>query len=129
MYASGNSQLRFFTEQYGDSSLVNLLAHRDSFLWLDYHDFYSAFREVTDVDYSDFYESWRKHMNIYYHTLASQMERTDSLGTTTESLPGRFYMDMALSPNDSLVALLSVPSKIGRASCRERGTSTGGDVV
>lgn len=110
MYASGNSQLRFFTEQYGDSSLVNLLAHRDSFLWLDYHDFYSAFREVTDVDYSDFYESWRKHMNIYYHTLASQMERTDSLGTTTESLPGRFYMDMALSPNDSLVALLSVPS-------------------
>src|SRR5690625_7270431 len=49
-------------------------------------------------------------MNIYYHTLASQMERTDSLGTTTESLPGRFYMDMALSPNESLVALLSVPS-------------------
>src|SRR5690625_6255254 len=49
-------------------------------------------------------------MYRYYPTLAPPAERPDSLGTTTESLPGRFYMDMALSPNDSLVALLSVPS-------------------
>lgn len=110
MYASGNSQLRFFTEQYGDSSLVNLLDHRDTFLWLEYHDFYSSFHEITGSSYPEFYESWRKHMNIYYNTLASQMERTDSLGTEPESLPGRFYMDLALAPNDSLMALLSVPS-------------------
>lgn len=110
MYASGNSQLRYFTEQFGDSSLVNLLSHRDTFLWLEYHDFYRAFEEITGDGYSEFYESWRKHMNIYYNTLASQMERTDSLGTNAESLPGRFYMDMALAPNDSQIALLSVPS-------------------
>lgn len=111
MYAVGNSQLRYFTEKYGDSTLVQKLSHRDSFLGIfQYHDFESAFSEVLDGGYEEFYEDWRKHMNVYYNTLASQMERTDSLNTGPLSLPGQFYFDMAVSPNDSLLAVLSLPS-------------------
>jgi hypothetical protein len=111
MYAAGNAQLRYFTETYGDSTLADMLAHRKKLLGvLEYHDFYDAFREAVDGGYEAFNEEWRKHMNVYYNTLASQMERTDSLKTDAFSLPGQFYFDMALSPDDSLIAVLSIPS-------------------
>ena len=111
MYAVGNSQLRYFTETYGDSSLANLLAHRERILGLfEYHDFYGGFREIVDGGYSAFYEEWRKHMNVHYNTLASQMERTDSLHADRQGLPGQFYFDMAASPDDSLIAVLSLTS-------------------
>lgn len=107
MYAKGNSQLRYFTETYGDSTLVKLLSHRNSLFGLEYHDFDSAFREIVEGGYSEFREEWRKHVNVYYNTLASQMERTDSLNTDAISLPGQFYFDMTVSPGDSLIAVLS----------------------
>lgn len=111
MYAKGNSQLRYFAETYGDSTLAEMMKHRKPFLGLfSVHDFDSAFRTVVGGGYSEFREEWRKHVNVYYNTLASQMERTDSLGTDRLSLPGQFYLDISLSPDDSLFAVLSIPS-------------------
>lgn len=111
LYATGNSELRYFTEKYGDSALVNLFSQRESFLGLwEYHDFYEAFKEVVDGGYDAFKEDWRKHMNVYYNTLASQMERTDSLDTDSFSLPGQFYYDMAVSPDEEKIAVLSLQS-------------------
>lgn len=111
MYAVGNSQLRYFTEKYGDSTLVDMLSWRDKKLGLlEYHDFEEAFDEYVDGGYDSFYEDWRKHMNVYYNTLASGMERTDSLGAKSFELPGQFYMDMTVSPDDSLIAVNSIQS-------------------
>lgn len=108
MYASGNSQLRYFTEKYGDSTLVDLLSHRDTLLGsLEYHDFYPAFDEVVDGGYRSFYDEWRKHMNVYYNTLASTMERVDSLGGDQLSIPGEQLLDMALSPDGLQIAVLT----------------------
>lgn len=115
MYAVGNSQLRYFTEQYGDSTLAKMLAWRDKkFGLLEYHDFDKAFAEFVDGGYDTFYENWRKHMNVYYNTLAAGMERTDSLESAPFQLPGQFYLDMVVSPDDSLIGVQSVPS-MGRA--------------
>lgn len=111
MYAVGNSQLRYLTETYGDSTFVDILAHRNrKFGLFEYHDLDEAFNAVMDDGYDGFYEEWRKHMNIYYNTLASQMERTDSLQSEELNMPGQFYFDMAVSPDGSEVAVLSVPS-------------------
>lgn len=109
-YAVGNAQLRFFTETYGDSALTNLLDHRNRFLWWEYHDFRDAFSAVTNTSYESFYDSWRKHMNVYYNTLAGQMQRTDSLNTDPTPIPGRFLYDVAFSPDGSRYAVLSLPS-------------------
>ncbi len=111
MYAVGNSQLRYFTEKYGDSTLVDMLSYRNKKLGLfEYHDFYEAFNEFVDGGYNAFYEDWRKHTNVYYNTLASTMERTDSLHADPLKLPGQFYFDAAVSPGDSLIALTSLQS-------------------
>lgn len=111
MYAVGHSQLRYFTETYGDSTLVEMLNWRGKRLGLlEYHDFDKAFEDVVEGGYDTFYDEWRKHMNVYYNTVAAGMERTDSLNSKPFQLPGQFYLDMSVSPDDSLIAVQSIPS-------------------
>ncbi len=110
VYATGNSQLRYFTETYGDSALVQLLNHRSRFLGLPHHDFSSAFSEVTGDSYKSFNDRWRKHVNIYYNTLASGMGRTDSLSDDTISYPGQFLFDVKYSPDQEYMVTLALTS-------------------
>lgn len=80
IYAAGFSKMLFLSEQYGDSTLRKAMAYRDTLLGpLTYPDFYKGFKESTGEKWKDFENRWQKHMNIYYNSLASQMQRTDSL--------------------------------------------------
>ncbi|MEX2603095.1 MAG: BamA/TamA family outer membrane protein [Gracilimonas sp.] len=111
LYALGNSQLRYFSDKYGDSTLVDLLKYRNKAIGLfEYHDFNEAFDETIAGGYRAFFDDWRKHMNVYYNTMASQMERVDSLHANDFSFPGNFYYDAAISPKDTLIAVLSLQS-------------------
>ena len=65
---------------------------------------------LSTARYSSFQDEWRKHMNIYYNTIAGQMERTDSLNTDSFSLPGQVYYDMASALMSRQIALLSLTS-------------------
>jgi hypothetical protein len=110
LYASGNSQVRYLAQTYGDSTIVRILEHRRPFLpGLPVHDFFSAFNSVVGKPYREFYEEWRRHVGVYYHTLAGQMERTDSLGTALR-IPGQLLYDVAYSPDTSLVAAVVLTS-------------------
>ena len=112
VYAVGNSQLRYLASQYGDSTLTNILKHKSSnlFGFLKTHDFYEAFEETTGRSYRDFYDEWRRHVNIYYNTLAGQMENADSLHTDPLSLPGQYVYDVKYSADTSQVAVVSLTS-------------------
>ncbi|NGP77264.1 BamA/TamA family outer membrane protein [Balneolaceae bacterium YR4-1] len=109
-YAVGNSQLRYFAETYGDSSLTELLQYRDRFLAFKYHDFEPAFNSVIGKSYADFYDEWRKHVNIYYNTLAAGMGREDSLEGEKVNSPGQFLYDVKFSPDQSRFATISLTS-------------------
>ena len=100
LYAVGNAQARFFAEQYGDTTLTKLLAHRKKTLFGlgRVHDFEVAFKETTDEPYRDFYDDWRRHVNVYYNLLAAQMENADSLGADPMGLPGQYLYDVQPSP-------------------------------
>ncbi len=112
LYAAGNSQVRYLAETRGDSTIAAVLAHREPVLpGIRVHDFYDAFEEVTGESYRDFYAEWRKHVNVYYNTLAGQMERTDSLGAALR-VPGDFLYDVAYSPDTSRVAALVLTSVV-----------------
>jgi Tol biopolymer transport system component len=112
LYASGNSQLRFFAEQYGDSTLAAMLAHRRPTLFglAQVHDFNTAFRATIDVPYREFYERWRRHVSTYYFTMASQMETIDSLAVPPMNIPGQYIFDARYSPDTTRIAVLSLPS-------------------
>jgi hypothetical protein len=112
LYASGNSQLRFFAEQYGDSTLAALLGHRKPVLLGlgRVHDFRSAFRSVTGDSYTDFQDRWKRHISIYYHTLAGQMERLDSLATDPMALPVRIISDVQPDTSGRYLAVTGLRS-------------------
>ena len=112
LYAAGNAQVRFFAEQYGDSTLARLFAHRKPVLLGlgRVHDFYTAFEAVTGDAYRTFYDRWRRHVNVYYNTLAGQMENPDSLGAAALDLPGQYLQDVRYSPDTTRLAVLSTAS-------------------
>lgn len=112
LYAIGNAQLRYLADRYGDSTLVNILKHRTPALLglAKVHNFNSAFAEVTGSSYREFYDEWRRHVNVYYNTMAGQMELPDSLDTDPLRLPGQYYFDVAYSPDTTHVAVLALTS-------------------
>lgn len=112
LYAVGNAQVRYFAQQYGDTTLAALLQHRKPVLLglARVHDFDAAFEAVTDQPYRSFYDAWRRHVNVYYNTLAGQMETPDSLGTDPLDLPGQYLYDLRYSPDTTQLAVLAVAS-------------------
>jgi Tol biopolymer transport system component len=112
MYASGNSQLRYFASTYGDTTLAKIFAHRQEILGkrIRFHNFKKAFNEVTDKPFSEFEDEWRRHMNIYYHTLGGQMERSDSLGVKPLEIPGYFVSEARFSPDTTQIAVVALVS-------------------
>ena len=111
LYATGNSQVRRMAELYGDSTIAAILAHRSRPVFgIQTHDFYNAFEKVTGDRFSDFQEEWEKHVGIYYHTLAGQTERLDSLRADPLPLPGQRIDDVQFSPDTSRVAALVLSS-------------------
>ena len=112
LYAVGNSQVRYLTSQYGDSTITNILKHRSSnfFGLLKTHDFYKAFNETTGETYREFYDEWRRHVNIYYNTVAGQMENADSLQTDPLGIPGQYVYDVQYSPDTTRIAVVSLTS-------------------
>ncbi len=101
LYAVGNSQLRYFADQFGDSSLVNLFAHRSTSLFglVKYHDFYSAMKEATGKSYREFYQDWRRHTNIYYNSVAAQLQTMDSLSSVPFPISDQYIQDLKVSPD------------------------------
>ena len=112
LYSLGNSQVRRLAELRGDSAVAKILAYREPVLFglARVNDFQSAFRAVTGEPYADFNEAWRRHVNVYYNTVAGQMERLDSLGVAPLALPGQVIYDVAFSPDTLQVAVVALPS-------------------
>lgn len=112
LYAVGNAQVRFFAEQYGDSTLAELLAHRKKTVLglVNVHDFKAAFKVVTGESHLTFYDTWRRHLNVYYNTLAGQLEQVEKVGIEIEELPGQYLYDVQYSPETSRLAVLSLAS-------------------
>ncbi|MEO0557250.1 MAG: hypothetical protein AAF170_03595 [Bacteroidota bacterium] len=112
LYAVGNSQVRYLTETYGDSTIAKILAHRSPALFglARVHDFALAFRRITGKSYREFSEEWRKHVNVYYNTQAGQMERLDSLGVEPLAFPGQVIYDVKYSPDTTQIAAVVLTS-------------------
>ncbi|MEX1121558.1 MAG: hypothetical protein WED82_05465, partial [Balneolales bacterium] len=112
LYAVGNSQARYLAEQYGDTTLANLLQHRKSTLFglANAHDFNTALKFTIDKSYNEFYDDWQKHTGVYYNTIAAQMDRLDSLKQKPITLPPSWYHDIKYSPDTTHVAVLGLAS-------------------
>ena len=104
MYAEGNSMVRYIADQYGDSSLVNILHDRKKFLGLSNYSFGSAFsKALNKKSGEDFFREWRRYVNIYYNTWYGQKEPLKDY-TKPVKLPLLYIDDIQYSPDESWIA-------------------------
>jgi Tol biopolymer transport system component len=126
-YAVGNSQLRYFAHEFGDSTIAKLFAHRDTIAFVRYHNFNKAFKAVTKRTYGEFDADWRRVANIHYNSLAGYMGHLDSLDTAPLSVPGLFITDVKYSPDTTNIAIsgyVSTDAPFSRIWIRENRNDT-----
>ncbi len=99
LYATGNSQLRWFAEQYGDSTLARLFRHRTPVLFglASVHDPNAAFPATIGKSYGEFTRDWRRHVNAQYGALAVTRDTPDSLSAPLR-LPGQYLWAIRPAP-------------------------------
>ena len=91
----GYSKLLYWSERFGDSTIVKTLADRSNF---GLFNFEKAFKKNTGITVGQFNEDWRRHMNTYYYGYRSQKEAIEEIGKVVtlpiEKLSGfSFYTD------------------------------------
>jgi len=91
----GYSKLLYWSERFGDSTIVKTLADRSNF---GLFNFEKAFKKNTGITVGQFNEDWRRHMNTYYYGYRSQKEAIEEIGKVVtlpiEKLSGfSFYND------------------------------------
>ncbi|SVB07145.1 uncharacterized protein METZ01_LOCUS159999, partial [marine metagenome] len=82
----GFSKVLYFTDRFGDETLIEILNHRDTLKLLS---FSKAFNKHTGITVKQFEEDWRRQMNTYFFGLRSQKEAYNDIGKVY-SLPMRY---------------------------------------
>jgi len=99
----GYSKLLYFSERFGDSSIVNLVQWRDKFKIFN---FKKAFKKATNgVSVKRFEEDWRQHMNTYFYGYRSQKEAMNEIGRVT-TIPASKMLTFAISPDSLKIAMV-----------------------
>lgn len=99
----GYSKLLYFSERFGDSSIVNLVQWRNKF---GMYNFEKAFKKATNgVTVKRFEEDWRQQMNTYFYGYRSQKEAMDEIGNVT-SIPASKMQSFAISPDSLTIAMV-----------------------
>ncbi|MDP7436617.1 MAG: DPP IV N-terminal domain-containing protein, partial [Candidatus Marinimicrobia bacterium] len=73
----GYSKLLYWSERFGDSTIVNTLLERNG---MGLFMFDEAFKKHTSITVGQFNEDWRRHMNTYYYGYRAQKEAIEEIG-------------------------------------------------
>ena len=103
----GYSKLLMMGEKWGDSTLVDIMSHRNNFKLLN---FKKAFKEYTGVTLGQFEEDWRRTMNTYYYGYRAQKETYQDLGEVA-TLPIKKMSAFSISPDSLHIALTGKDDK------------------
>ena len=67
----GFSKLLYWSNRFGDSTIVNTLSERNTFGLFNFN---ASFKNNVGITVDQFNEDWRRHMNTYYYGYRAQKE-------------------------------------------------------
>ncbi len=97
----GYSKLLYWSDRFGDSTIVNTLTERNSFGLIN---FKTAFKKNTGITVDQFNEDWRRHMNTYYYGYRAQKEAIEEIGKTV-TLPIKRLHGFAFYSDSTQIAI------------------------
>ena len=106
----GFSKLLYWSNRFGDSTIVQTLSDRNNF---GLFDFKSSFKKNVGIDVDQFNEDWRRHMNTYYYGYRSQKESIEEVGQVF-TLPIDKLVGFNFSSDSSKMAIIGMDNKMQR---------------
>jgi len=103
----GFSKLLYWSDRFGDSTIVQTLQYRNTFKLLN---FKKGFKKATGISLKQFNEDWRRHMNTYYYGYRSQKEALEEVGKVV-TLPIKKLRGFRFAPDSSKIALIGQEDK------------------
>lgn len=102
----GYSKCLLLADKFGDSTIVNILHHRNK---MGMFDFRKAFKKYTHMSVTQFNEEWRQVMNTYYYGYRAQKESIEDIGVTA-TLPVKQVGSFLFSPDSLHIAVIGQDS-------------------
>ncbi|MEC9273323.1 MAG: DPP IV N-terminal domain-containing protein [Candidatus Neomarinimicrobiota bacterium] len=103
----GFSKLLYWSSRFGDSTIVNTLANRNS---MGLFNFNSAFKNNVGITVDQFNEDWRRHMNTYYYGYRAQKEAIEEIGQVV-TLPIKKLIGFNYSSDSTKMAIIGLDSE------------------
>ena len=103
----GFSKLLYWSSRFGDSTIVNTLANRNS---MGLFNFNSAFKNNVGITVNQFNEDWRRHMNTYYYGYRAQKEAIEEIGQVV-TLPIKKLIGFNYSSDSTKMAIIGLDSE------------------
>ncbi len=97
----GYSKLLYWSERFGDSTIVKTLSERNKF---GLFRFKNAFKKHTGISVGQFNEDWRRHMNTYYYGYRAQKEAIEEIGEVV-TLPIKKINGFSFYSDSSRIAI------------------------
>ena len=106
-HADGFSKMLYWSERFGDSTIVKVLEYRSDVGLFNFED---AFKKINGITVKQFVEDWRVHMNTYYYGYRSQKEAYKEIGEVF-TLPIKKMQSFAFYKDSTQMALLGLYDK------------------
>ncbi|OUW60187.1 MAG: hypothetical protein CBD58_05060 [bacterium TMED198] len=107
-HMDGYSKLLLLANDYGDSSIVKILNHRDG---LGLYSFEDAFKENIGLSIDQFEDYWRRKMNTYFYSYKAQKESYKDLGVTSKLPINSLGSGFKFSPDSLKIAMIGKDNK------------------
>ncbi len=103
----GFSKTLYLADRFGDSTIVNILNHRNKLGLLFFEE---SFKKHTGISLKQFTEDWRRQMNTYFFGVRSQKEAIQEVGNI-HSLPGKRVFGFDYFSDSLKIALVGQKAK------------------
>ncbi len=103
----GFSKMLYWSDRFGDSTIVKALKYRNNFKLLD---FKKGFKRATGISVKQFNEDWRRHMNTYYYGIRAQKEPLEEVGQVV-TLPIKKMKGFRFTADSMKIALVGRDDK------------------
>ena len=107
LHHDGFSKLLYWSNRFGDSTIVNTLANRNR---MGLFNFKSAFKNNVGINVDQFNEDWRRHMNTYYYGYRAQKEAIEEIGEVV-TLPIKKLIGFNYSSDSTKMAIIGLDSE------------------
>lgn len=106
-YAKGFAKVKWLRQSLSDRQLGQIFSGENAGMVFNFD---RSFKKATKRSYGDFEKEWKKAISVYFNWREAVSERTDTVGSKLEKIPGRYFEVVKASPAGRSYAFTGIRS-------------------